>query len=241
VFTHDFEADLRALDFFGRPFALARFADGEMACIEAKGYTPFGKMYGTETWDTRRPSKYPRHMREALACKLPRYAVGLPTICCHPSCWLAARKIVRQVPEWTTYSSMFSFANRPRFLAMAEQLRLRQRCVLVSGVGGDLSVPLDLYNRKDFDLADLIAELRTIRDKPILVAAGPMAGVIVHRYWASTPEQDRCTIVDIGSAWDRELHGKPTRSDMQDRSKKKNHNCKLHGARPCFDGCALTQ
>lgn len=238
MFTHHFERDLRSLDFFGRPFALSRYADGEMACLNATEYRPFGSMYKTETWDTMRPSPHRRALKASLACALPRYGVGLPVACCHIRCRRQARQIARQVPEWTTFSTIFSYRNRSRFAEMSEALDLRRRVVLVSGAGGDIGVPLDLWNNERFDLDGLIQELLKVRGKPIFVAAGPMAGVIVHRYWQVAPENTRCTIVDIGSAWDMELHGKPTRSDLQKLSRMKNHECTLHGHSPCFDGCA---
>lgn len=234
VFTHRFRDDLCAIDWFGEAFALARFADGERACIEGTDYSPFGAGLGTETWSAQGKAPWRSALNQAMEADVDGYYVGVSPFCCQARDASWFRDKVKAPWHRRVAATLFSYGNYDYALHLATSLRLRERSVLVSGVGGDLAVPLAAINA-DWDLEGLLGELRKVRRRPILVAAGPMACVIVHRYWTTTPPEHRQIIVDVGSLFDEELHGGPTRMHMQkaDPRAMRHHICELHGKVRC--------
>jgi len=234
VFTHRFRDDLCAIDWLGEPFALARFADGERACIQNKAYSPFGAGLGTETWKADGHMPWRKALMRAMKCDLEGYYVGISPACCQPQDHTWYRTRVAAPWNRRTSATLFSYGNYDYARHLAAGLRLRERSVLVSGVGGNYSVPLDAINQM-WDLPSLIRELGKVRDRPILVAAGPMACVIVCRYWEMTAPEHRQIIVDVGSLFDEELHGGATRMHMMkaDPRAMRHHFCELHGRVPC--------
>ena len=79
--------------------------------------------------------------------------------------------------------------------------------VLVSSSGGDFSVPRNAVNPL-FDYQPLLKQLFEV-DRPILVAAGPIAKILIYDYWRLAPRKQ--VIVDIGSVLDPMIYGRPTR------------------------------
>jgi len=242
--THDFRGDLDAIDWFGAPFALARFADGELACMQLKaGYRPYGFGMGTETWASSDAEPWRHRLEAALSADLPGYYVGVSAPCCQGPSTYALRSRVANYRRMT-YATLFTYGNYDRFRERARKIGLRERSVLVGceGTRVDIGVPRDAIAREDWDLDGLLTELLEVR-RPILVAAGPAACVIVHEYWRRQERGRKQICVDVGSVWDEELHGLKTRMHNQryDRRRMRRHRCYLHGAGfECFDGCALT-
>ena len=236
VFPHRFGDDLRAIDWFGEPFALARFGDGELACIQGIPYNPYGSMMGTETWRSELGVPLRDQLQASLECDADGYYVGVSPICCQGGGTVPYVKAPweRRVP-----STIFSYGNHALFHKIARKLDLRKRSVLVSGRGGDIEVPLNAINRDDW-LEPLMDKLLRVRDKPILVAAGPAACIIVHQYWLRAyVTHPRTTIVDIGSVLDIDLWGRGTRMHTAgpDPRGMRFHQCILHGREPCHPGC----
>jgi hypothetical protein len=237
TFPHRFRDDLKALDWFGEhPFALARFGDGEMACIEGHPYEPYGLMFGTETWrgDACTPDMRGK-LREALQADVEGYCVGLPPICCQAEASGLATRHVTCPLERRCCATIFSYANYKRFRRRSSLINLRSRSVLVAGRGGDIDVPLDAINRDGW-LEPLLEKLFRL-ERPILVAAGPAACVIVHQYWIAAPR--RQVIVDVGSVYDVDLHGHGTRMHTAgpDPRGMSAHHCRLHGSASCHPHC----
>jgi hypothetical protein len=237
VFPHRFAEDLRAIDWFGEPFALARFGDGELACIEGRAYSPYGLGMGTETWRSELGVPLRAELQQALAASDEGYYVGVPPICCQGIFSGEATAYVTAPWERRVPATLFSYANHARFHEIAGGLELRKRSVLVAGKGGDLAVPLDAINHSAW-LEPLLQELFAVR-QPILVAAGPAACVLVHQYWLRAPK--RQVIVDVGSVFDEDLFGHGTRMHTVAGGSGPRgmafHECKLHGREPCHPDC----
>lgn len=236
TFSHRFADDLQAIDWFGEPFALARFADGELACIEGRAHDPYGSRFGTETWSGSGPMPLRAQLRQSLEADLEGYYLGLSPMCCQGACAHRLGTRVNTPPERRVAATLFSYGNHVRFHELEKRLELRKRSVLVSGKGGDLQVPLDAINHEDW-LEPLLEKLLAVRGKPILVAAGPAACVLVHQYWLRAEEPQ--VIVDIGSVLDEQLHGRGTRMHTAgpDRVGMRFHDCKLHLVGACHPGC----
>jgi 2-polyprenyl-3-methyl-5-hydroxy-6-metoxy-1,4-benzoquinol methylase len=197
-FTQDFRADFDQFDFDGSPFAFARFGDGERSILLGRPVaTRDGWAYDGG------PSPLAAELEAALRCDAPGYYLGISDRCCDREAHDWYRSRVRVTTERLTFANVFVNANYRRF----RQLDL-SRTVLVSSCGGDFAVPEDLING-DFDLDGLVDDLLGV-DRPILVAAGPAACVIVHKYWLRAGEARRA-IVDVGSALDEVTKGQRTR------------------------------
>lgn len=237
AFRHRFADDLRAIDWFGEPFALARFGDGEISCIEGLEYEPYGSMFGTETWKGDGAAPLRKELRLALKADVEGYYVGVPPICCQAVWSGRTRAYVQAPPERQVAATIFSYSNHARFHEIARQSGLREKAVLVAGKGGDIGVPLDAINHRSW-LEPTLEELFKVKGRPILVAAGPAACVLVHQYWLRAPDPQ--VIVDIGSVLDEELHGRGTRMHTAgvDPRGMRFHDCRLHGPDPCHEGCS---
>jgi hypothetical protein len=218
-FTQDFEKDLVAFAeafFAGERFAFSRYGDGEWRLGA-------GEMVRNEKaheiwWSHRYTTRSRGLLRRALGYSEPGYYVGISS--CHPKAtpWLRSR--VRVPLYQTTFATLFCHANYDAFL----DLDLRRHSVLVSSAGGDFAVPKNAVNT-EWDLDGLIAELGLVT-RPILVAAGPAACWIVHRYWVATPAHKRQAIIDVGAAYDPEIHGENTRDYHDPNHGWRKHRCK---------------
>lgn len=219
-FTQDFKNDLQAFGeafWRGEPFALARFADGEWKICAGK-MTRTDKAH--ETWWSHRYTTEPRRLLlAALRYAAPSYYVGISS-----SCYEAAagylRGQVRVRKTNLTFATLFCHSNYDAFL----DLDLRKGSVLVSSAGGDFAVPKNAVN-EEWDLDGLLAELTKV-DRPILVAAGPAACWIIHKYWAMQPPEKRQIIVDVGAAYDPEIHGENTRPYHDPNNGWRKHACR---------------
>lgn len=219
-FTQDFRSDLTAFaEAFqeGPPFALARFGDGEWKLCAGKMVRNEKKH---EVWWSHRHTTEPRRLLlAALRYTAPSYYVGISAGCHGPaSSYLRGQVRVRK--SNLTFATLFCHTNYDAFL----ELNLRKGSVLVSSRGGDFAVPKNAVN-EEWDLDGLITQLAEV-DRPILVAAGPAACWIVHRYWATQPPAKRQIIVDVGAAYDPEIHGENTRDYHDAEHGWRRHTCR---------------
>lgn len=217
-FTHDFRDDLETLDFFAEePWALSRFADGELAIIHAID------MKAADGW---KPVEAAPGVREALRRSLIAvnalvgYYVGISCPCCDKETCSSYRFILSQAhgdtppfEEKMTFSNIFANANYDRFRQRCLEEKFGARCVIVgSGTPCAYDIPSNLVNHPQaMEIIDALVGRLLDETKTILVAAGPASNIIIHRYWTKCPLEKRRVICDIGSALDPWLHGKFTR------------------------------
>jgi len=206
MFSQEFVADLNRLDFFGEPFALVRFADGERALCEGR---PIRLHNEFESWQsTGESTPFTQLLNASLRADLPGYCIGISCPCCDED---AHRWYLKQVTVprlQLTFSNLFVNGNHDRFLNRVEREKFTERCVIVSSGKGQFCVPRQAVN-DDWDMDGLVEQLCAV-DRPILVAAGPAANVLIHKYWQRATR--RQTIVDVGSALDGWIHGAGTRN-----------------------------
>lgn len=201
-FTHDFAADLAALDFNSPdPWALVRFADGERAILEGRDI-PTADGWKVPPVD----SEFTRGLWESLHFRDEGYHVGISCVCCDPQSaeWYRARV---GVPESRcTYSNLFANGNAEVAYQRLLDTAQSHMAVLIfpncDCVGNMPRIDDMLSQLKHLDLR---------KRECFFVAAGPASNIIIHRYWRDTPPEKRRTIVDIGSALDPLLHNKITR------------------------------
>jgi hypothetical protein len=200
VFTQDFRRDFDQIDFHGRPFALARFADGELAICKGRS------VEGADGWNyAGGASAFRDALLAALHYRAPDYYLGLSDGCCDAAAkqWYLSQ--INVPLEQVTFSNIFVNANYRRFVAKVDL----DEFMVVAPEGGDLWVPQDAMNC-DFDIDGLVTRLLD-SDRPILVSAGPAACVIVHKYWLRASPDRRRSIIDVGSAIDELTKGRKTR------------------------------
>jgi 2-polyprenyl-3-methyl-5-hydroxy-6-metoxy-1,4-benzoquinol methylase/GT2 family glycosyltransferase len=196
-FRQDFATDFDQFDFWGKPFAFARFADGERAICMG---TP---IKGQDGWSfDGRQHEFARQLNAALRYDAADYYIGISDACCDRAAKEWYLQQIRVPLERVTFSNIFVNANYRRF----QQLDTRDMAIVASE-GGDYWVPEDVLNR-DFDLDRLVERLLAV-DRPILVSAGPASCIIIHKYWQRAVKKQ--VIVDVGSAIDERAKGRKTR------------------------------
>lgn len=197
-FEQDFERDFEKIDLYGKPFALARFGDGECAICTGR------KIRVSDGWSFDGSNvSMANDLREALIADIPGYYLGISCPCCDPAGAQWYRRTVRAPKERLTFANIFVNANYKRFKALN-----LSNTVLVSSERGDFKVPRDAIT-EGFDYSELLTRLFSV-DRTILVAAGPLSCILIHKYWLYAPRPQ--VIIDIGSTLDPLIYGKPTRS-----------------------------
>ncbi len=210
-FRRDYKADYAAFEAAVRarePFCFVRFNDGELAVLQGKPYK------AASGWRLRRKEEswLREPLLQALRARLPGYHVGLSPACCLSKAVIFYRREVQVPDPQVTFSTLFFNYNYAQALKFFRQLD----AALVSCKNGDFKVPSDGVNR-EWDIDALVEQLLEVK-KPILLAAGPSACVIGHRYWERVLErqtQDRRfrpqSIIDVGATLDTVVHGGRTR------------------------------
>jgi 2-polyprenyl-3-methyl-5-hydroxy-6-metoxy-1,4-benzoquinol methylase len=196
-FAQDFVTDFDQFDFFGPPFAFARFGDGERAICAG---TPIVSQDGW-SYDGK-DSPLAAELNAALRYGPPDYYLGISDGCCDKASrdWYLER--INVPLSQVTFANIFVNGNYRRF----RELDLGGAAI-VSCRGGDFTVPEDVL-RTPFDSDALVERLLAV-DRPILVSAGPAAAVVIHKYWRRAPRKQ--VIVDVGSAIDELTKGCKTR------------------------------
>lgn len=220
-FTQDFRQDLEQLLLQfkqGLPFAFVRYADGESAMCQG---LPLHVNKPAEEWISNKDSQeFQASLVASLQANLPEYYLGISCPCCDPQGHLWFLRHATAPLERISYANLLVNANYARWMEFFGTLA-RTDYVLVSSNGGDYTVPRNAVN-VDWGLEDLVADLHH-EHRPIFVAAGPAAEVIIHRYWQTAPQKQ--IIMDVGSTLDPQIHGFATRA-YHDRGS-------LYGKRIC--------
>lgn len=209
-----FRRDLARFVTPSRPVALARFHDGEHHVLEGRPYD------ARSGWHLYKESWLRQRLLAALRADLDDYWVGISPPCDYPLGTAYYRGQVQT--ERRTFATIFWHSNYPVARdALRENLDdyalvgCTDRCthkVPANGVATEW--PLDAL------VDDLLKE-----DRPILVAAGPSACLIVHEYWKRADPGQRQTILDIGATLDHIIHGHTTRHYQEPASALLRHAC----------------
>lgn len=213
----NFSAELERVLDLRRRYAFARFHDGELALLRGEPYR------ARSGWTVNGPTWLSAPLAEALEFKAPGYVVGISPPCDLPQATAWYRKYTRgrKTSQDLTYATLFMHSNYPaartKLTAMVDA-----GATVVSSRGGDVAVPRGIA--QPWNIEDIVAKLLKSRS-PILLACGPAAAVITHRYYLATDASCRQPIIDVGAALDHRLHGKATREYMRDASALRTHAC----------------
>lgn len=220
-----FQRDLERLVDTSRPVALARFGDGEYHLLHGLPYRA-----GSDGWVAHKEVWLRTRLLESLRARMDGYLVGISPPCDWPKGTAYYRPLVRGE---MTFATIFSHAN---YLAFQTALQgpLAGACIVGCTGKVDYKVPAQ-GAVVPFDIDGLVEKLLGER-RPILVAAGPCACVIVHDYWKKCPSDHRQTILDVGAALDLRLHGKETRNFHNSSSPLRAHVCDFGKSVPWSPG-----
>jgi len=208
----DFDAILRASE----PFALIRFGDGEAALLSGKSHHAANREW--VAWDGAHWLQAP--LRAALQRNAPGMCVGVPSRCClHTS--MDAYVEARVPPGHMTFATLFLHGNLRRF----GELLTTYKPVVV-GPDGPIVVPRRGVET-GIDLDQIVKEMMET-SAPMVVAAGPLANVIIDTYWQRQDPKRRQMVLDVGSALDFHLSRTPTRQYHQGVTL--SHHCELNAA-----------
>ena len=209
-----FAAELERFVAAKEPVALARFHDGE---FHMPAEIPDRARSG---WRLYRPSWLKDRLGQALEADLDSYYVGISPPCDYPRGTSFFRSRVKT--KRVTFATVFWHHNFLGFMGAVRSGALKDACIVSSGKG-DVKVPKD-GAVVPFDI-DAVVERLLEEKRPILVAAGPCACVIVHEYWKRADPKSRQTILDVGAAIDQIVHGKNTRDFHDPGSALRMHEC----------------
>lgn len=224
IFTHNSKKDLEIVIEAlkrGEPFGLARFGDGEERMYMG------GTYHCSDGWVSKpnKNSVYRRKIGDSIRYCHDRYHVGVRA----PRglavmAWTVNN--VRTPPERWCDPCLFVNARWDR--ARKFFVGFRRHCLLVgSGKGVDFKIPHNCIE-PEYKYGKLLKTLLSTK-KTILLAAGPLANILVMDYIEAGGQQ---AIVDIGTVLDYELFGKPTRGYMRAALKKKARKKRRGGKKP---------
>ena len=203
-FKHDFIVDLDTLIHeaeHGEPFAFVRFNDGERAILQN---TPIPTADGWRVGDP----VMRRMMGDALNYKSPAYYKGITCQCCDPEGAEYYHRVLAEDARRLTFANLFVNGNAERAFEWIEGLATNW-CVVSSYWGSDVRVPARWDAIRDLEHYVFGEVVRLIeQNRPILIAAGPLGKLLLHRYWTRVNDYGRHTIIDIGSVLDPVFRGK---------------------------------
>ena len=226
-FRKDFDELLAVFD-SGSPFAFARYNDGEARILANQ---PVGCKH---EWRYRPATDlhFRSSLRESLRVRDDRYFYGLPSWDMSPWMHDLVRGLSAARPECLTFAALFANGNHKRFQEeFVPRLRRKDRPVLFVGnaslsrrrlaeaLGISDFLPLSgdcvkLWKRRERELLDLV-DLKSslLRGAVFLIAGGPLGKILIHALWNVCREN---VYLDVGSALDPLLFGKPTRAYHRD-------------------------
>lgn len=217
ICRQDFDADFDAITaglrrgYSGPPYALVRFGDGEAAIMLGDPHTA-----KSDGWEFRGGiNLMAPALLEAARCSLPGYYIGITAEEHHPCQHRYLRETVVTSEERITFAELFIFANYERW-----QLLPKRPHIKVGPFNCDHCVPWDAV-MAGWDHRPLVDHLIARADAPILVAAGPIANILIHDYWLRCPPERKQVILDVGSAMDEKIKGRRTRRYQSPRSDKR--------------------
>lgn len=215
MFTQHFERDFFAILEAQEPFAFVRFGDGEYAILDDLDYKAASgwSCVPGACW-------FKDELAEVLRASMPRFCLGLASPCCmgRAAAYLRSRTLAET--RQLTFSTLFSMRNFRRVPRLVAKFR---GAALVGCKNADFEIPAGGVTKK-WDVDDLVDKLLEV-DRPILVAGGPCANIIIYRYWQRAEPAKRQTILDVGAAWDKQIHGEVQRYYNVQNSPLLYHEC----------------
>lgn len=238
-FDKDFD-ELIALIKSKKPFVFSRYADGEHAIIESK------PIKGVDGWEvTEIPTLLGKDIKVGLKTHNPVYYYGIPCDCCTPSNENGSLKNyflehIQAESKNITFSSLLVNSNYKKLGGLFDALADRPVALVSSGVSDSLFSKLpfkceilarcpancmDWNTHKENILNSLAQVANRIFSGSVLIAAGPMAGLIATYLYNLNPTNQ---YIDVGSSLDRWIFDRHTRDYQIDGNPYSMKKCTLN-------------
>lgn len=216
--TQDFATDFDLITsglrdgYDGEPYAFARFGDGEIGIIEGRRHR--ARQDGWE-WDKSNADetdccRVSVSLELSLSWTSENFIIGLPCRCHQSEFVNEAKKRTEHIHDSRkTFATLFLNSNYERW----REIDTSKFFIVSCHDGADLKVPSTPNDPAWRGVSHLAGWLVASVNRPILVAAGPMACVLIQRYWMMSQDEPsrRQVILDVGSGLDERLRGKRTR------------------------------
>ncbi len=228
-FTRDLDRILKALASDGPAIGFARFHDGEYALLRKRKYKAASgwQADGERAW-IREP------LMSALTSDLDGLYIGISDITTVPDAFNWYARQTKAPKSRITFATLFSYANHARALRFFRSME--KKAVFVGCTDRcDIKVPSNASMDR-FDV-DAVIDAMLDAEKPVFLAAGPAACILVHRYWQRTIDdpESRQHVIDVGAAIDPIVHGRETREFHRTTSRLRNFEPKWSARRGAMD------
>ena len=229
IFNEDFQEVVDLVE-SKKPFALLRFADGEIAVMQGRG------IIGSDRWSTpNRVTKLGEDLLKAIAIEDESVYIGISCSCCDEPGKEYLLKRIKNKKSNITFSNIFVNGNYTQFTGYVKTVR--EPVNLIANVTAKvencpfkvktfLPIPDDCVNYyeevRDAFLGLLEDSYKEVKGELFFVSAGPMSEAIISHLWKVNPHN---RYVDVGSSIAEFIHGKPIREFAYVYSPFHNKNC----------------
>jgi hypothetical protein len=196
-FERDYDAMVSGLDanYSGQPYCFVRFGDGEGAIIFGEKHTAH-----TDGWQWLHGEDWiSRSLQRSLSTVMPNYHVGVTCEACNPNWHFRLMEYVKTPTCNVTFAELWYYRNYRRW----KFHDISRCCVVGSYEHADIQVPQRPQQWTEAVIEGVVRRMLAER-RPILVAAGPLACVVIWRYWEATQDfpKRRQVVLDVGSSID---------------------------------------
>lgn len=221
----------------GTPFCLYRYGDGEASLSQGLPIDTNSQAYKLDKWTA--PNKLTKlglDIREPLKNEIKPFHFGIPCSCCNPivrDYYLSKLNNKNNI----TYANLWINSNHSKFINFIKSYKKSYAIItnhnsnirnLPNFPSDVLFVPDDCVNYWEQNRIPALAVIRnfskTISNKLVLIAAGPLSEYIIFVMWNTNPTNQ---YIDIGSALDIYLK-KEKNSRPYENSTSPYHQLKCH-------------
>jgi len=213
-----------------KPFALSRFADGEIAIMQGR------QKNGADNWIS--PNYLTTLGKDLLECLTlvdDNVYFGISCQCCDLSGKEYLLDLMKTKTENVTFSNIFVNGNYSDFMQFFKHLKTPIN--LISNERTDirrfpmevkthLPIPdncIEFYEQlRDEFRQSIVDYYKDIKGELFVISAGPLSEIIIDILWRINPHNQ---YVDMGSAISEFVHGKPIREFAYSTSRYYNKNC----------------
>lgn len=188
---------------YDRPFALARFNDGEVNGIMQPKNT-YTAARGDQFIDEELQSK----LYEAIIHEQKNYYKGIPCPVCFPELHEHANSLVGDY-RFKTYAVVQTNRNLQKVVTKLREVLKNKRIIWVSGedqehwklnyVGINVDDNIELPVQNAWKMYKQLRNIRFAEGDVVFLSCGPLAEVLVYEWFKNNP---LATFIDIGSVFD---------------------------------------
>lgn len=213
-----------------KPFALSRFADGEVAIMQGR------QKNGADNWiSPNYLTTLGKDLLEAITLVGDDVYFGISCGCCDVKGRDYLLSLIKGKEENVTFSNIFVNGNYSDFMQFFSNLKTPIHLIsnhktdinrFPMGVKSHLPIPdncIEFYeNLRDEFRKSIEDYYKDIRGELFIISAGPLSEIIIDILWKTNPNNQ---YIDVGSAISEFVHGRPIREFAYSNSKYHNRNC----------------